>query len=156
MRFVSQLLCPRPIWSTSHVWTHLSSMRTLWTGCYYLKKYIFYWFFFTERESELETSMRAETGLAKWIERRLGDWRAPGLIPVKGMYLGCWHIPSGGVQEAADRWLSLIDVSNSLSLSLPLCTKSIKYIFLKRVRFLWHISDHRNTIRLLNIDPKHL
>ena len=38
----------------------------------------------------------------------------------------------GGVQEAAGRCLSLIDVSNSLSLSIPLCVKSIKYIFLER------------------------
>ena len=40
--------------------------------------------------------------------------------------------PIGGMQEAAGRCFSLIDVSNSLSLSLPLCKKSIKiYIFKK-------------------------
>ena len=33
--------------------------------------------------------------------------------------------PEGGVQEAANRCFSLINVSNSLSLSLPLCKKSI-------------------------------
>nr|KAF6274193.1 hypothetical protein mMyoMyo1_010371 [Myotis myotis] len=42
--------------------------------------------------------------------------------------------PVGDVQEAADRCFSLINVSNSLSLSLPLCKKSIKYIFKKRER----------------------
>ena len=38
----------------------------------------------------------AKTGLAQWIERRLADWRVPGSIPVKGMYIGCGHIPSAG------------------------------------------------------------
>ena len=36
--------------------------------------------------------------------------------------------PVGGVQEAADLCVSLIDVSSSLSLSLPLCKNSIKYV----------------------------
>nr|KAF6382482.1 hypothetical protein mPipKuh1_008848 [Pipistrellus kuhlii] len=40
--------------------------------------------------------------------------------------------PIGGVQEAAGRCFSLIDISSSLSLSHPpLCKISIKYIFLK-------------------------
>nr|KAF6336869.1 hypothetical protein mMyoMyo1_012075 [Myotis myotis] len=38
----------------------------------------------------------AETGLAQWIERQPADWEVPGSIPVKGMYLGCGHIPGGG------------------------------------------------------------
>nr|KAF6336849.1 hypothetical protein mMyoMyo1_012058 [Myotis myotis] len=42
------------------------------------------------------------------------------------------HPPVGDVQEAADRCSSLIDVSNFLSLSLPLCEKSIKYIRKKK------------------------
>ena len=37
-----------------------------------------------------------ETGLAQWIERRPADSKVPGSIPVKGMYLGCGHIPSRG------------------------------------------------------------
>nr|KAF6346800.1 hypothetical protein mPipKuh1_010584 [Pipistrellus kuhlii] len=40
--------------------------------------------------------------------------------------------PLGDVQEAADQCFSLINVSNSLSLSLPLFKKSIKCIFLKK------------------------
>ena len=56
--------------------------------------------------------------------------KGPGFDSSQGHVLGI--SPVGGVQEAADQWLSLIDVSKSLSLSLPLCTKSIKiYIFLK-------------------------
>ena len=39
---------------------------------------------------------RAETGLAQWIERRSADWKVPGSIPVKGMYIGCRRIPGGG------------------------------------------------------------
>ncbi|XP_023609005.1 delta-aminolevulinic acid dehydratase isoform X6 [Myotis lucifugus] len=37
----------------------------------------------------------ALTGLAQWIEHWPADSRVPGSIPVKGMYLGCGHIPSG-------------------------------------------------------------
>ena len=44
--------------------------------------------------------------------------------------------PEVGVQETADRCFSLIDVSNSLSLSLPFCKKSIIY-FLKNTYFMW-------------------
>ncbi|XP_059522595.1 F-box only protein 17 isoform X1 [Myotis daubentonii] len=47
------------------------------------------------------------------------------------MYLDCGHICGGGVQEAAEPCFSLINVSNSLSLSLPLCKKSIKIYFKK-------------------------
>ena len=37
----------------------------------------------------------AETGLAQWIEHRPADWKVPGSILVKCMYLGCRHIPRG-------------------------------------------------------------
>ena len=36
-------------------------------------------------------TMQAKTGMAQWIE-----CQTAGLIPVKGMYLGSGHIPSGG------------------------------------------------------------
>ena len=63
------------------------------------------------------------------------DWKVPGSIPVKGMYIGCGHIPSGGgVQEAAGWCFSLIDISSSLSLSLPLCKKSM-ICYLKNFMF---------------------
>ena len=41
-------------------------------------------------------SLLAKTGLAQWIEFRSVDLRIPGLIPVKGMYIICGHIPGGG------------------------------------------------------------
>ena len=44
-----------------------------------------------------------------------------------------------GVQEEAAQYFSPIDVSNSLSFSLPLYKKSIKYIFFKR---LFSINKH--------------
>ena len=43
----------------------------------------------------------AETSLAQWIERQPEDSRVPGSIPVKGMYLGCGHIPSRGCAESS-------------------------------------------------------
>ena len=33
-----------------------------------------------------------ETGLAQWIERQSADWKVPGSIPVKGMYM-LWAHP---------------------------------------------------------------
>ena len=88
---------------------------------------------FMHRASSLRIISAAEIGLAQWIERWPADSRVPGSIPVKGMYVGCGYIPAGGVQEAADQCFSLIHVSNSLSLSLPLCKKINKkrYIFKK-------------------------
>ena len=79
-------------------------------------KILIHSFFTWKIEIKIPSSF-AETGLTQWIEHRPEDWKVPGSIPVKGMYLGC----GDGVQEAADQWFSLIDVSNSLSLSLPLC-----------------------------------
>ena len=38
----------------------------------------------------------AKTGLAQWIEHWPADRKLPGSIPVKGMYLGCRHIPDRG------------------------------------------------------------
>ena len=85
--------------------------------------------------------------MAQWIERWPAEWKIPGSIPVKGMYLGCGHIPVRGVQEAAGWWFSLIDVSNSLSFSLPPCKKINKiYIFLRRMHVKclalgWHMGN---------------
>ena len=74
----------------------------------------------------------AETGVAQWIERQPVDSRVLGSIPVKGMYLGFGHIPCRrGVQEAAGRCFSLIHVSSSLSLCLPLYKKINKIYFKK-------------------------
>ena len=44
----------------------------------------------------------ALTGLAQWIEHLPADWWVPGLILVKGVYLGCGHIPSRRFEEAAN------------------------------------------------------
>ena len=57
----------------------------------------------------------AETGLAQWIECWSADWKVSGSILVKSIYIGRGHIRVGGVQEAAGRCFSLIDVSSSLS-----------------------------------------
>ncbi len=43
----------------------------------------------------IKRELIALTGLAQWIEHRPADSRVPGSILVKGMYLGCGHIPSG-------------------------------------------------------------
>ena len=51
---------------------------------FYIKKSIY----------QSKICFRALTGLAQWIEHRPVDWRVPGSIPVKGMYLGWGHIPS--------------------------------------------------------------
>nr|KAF6314785.1 hypothetical protein mMyoMyo1_008579 [Myotis myotis] len=48
--------------------------------------------------------------------------KGPRFDPGQGHVPWLWATsPVGGVQEAADRCFSLMDVSNSLSLSLPLC-----------------------------------
>nr|KAF6324797.1 hypothetical protein mMyoMyo1_008263 [Myotis myotis] len=46
--------------------------------------------------STIKTFFPALTSLAQWIECWPEDSRVPGLTPVKGMYLGCRHIPSRG------------------------------------------------------------
>lgn len=67
----------------------------------------------------------AETGLARWIERQAEDWKVPGSILVKGMYLGCRHIPSRGC--AGGSWLMFLSQwCFWFSLSVK---KSIKCIF---------------------------
>ena len=66
--------------------------------------------------------------------------KGPGFDSGQGHVSRLWARPRWGVcvcvcvcvQEAAGRCFSVIDVSSSLSLSLPLCKKSIKYILKKR------------------------
>ena len=44
----------------------------------------------------LKSIVIAKTSLAQWIEHWPVEWKVPGSILVKDMYLGCRHIPSGG------------------------------------------------------------
>nr|KAF6331852.1 hypothetical protein mPipKuh1_008160 [Pipistrellus kuhlii] len=73
--------------------------------------------------------LKAETGLAQRKERRR---RSQVRFWSRACTLVADTSPVGGVREAADRCLFLINVSDSLFLSLflPLCKKSIK-IYLK-------------------------
>ncbi|ELK23587.1 Transmembrane 4 L6 family member 18 [Myotis davidii] len=71
----------------------------------------------------------ALTGLAQWIELQPWTQESQVRFQSRACTLVAGTSPVGDVQEAADRCFSLIDVSNSLSFSLPLCKKSIKYIF---------------------------
>ena len=61
-------------------------------------------------------TVTAKTGLAQWVEHWPADSKVPGLILVKGMYISCGHIPSGGRGGAGGAVCrrQLIDVSLSL------------------------------------------
>ena len=86
----------------------------------------------TPRNIIIKMPRAAEAGLAQWKSVGLGTERSRVRFQSRACTLVAGTSPVVGVQEAAGRCFSLIDVSNSLSLSIPLSVKSIKYILKKK------------------------